>query len=291
MERRLGRGLGSLLGQAGQAGQAEAQHAPNQLPIDQLRPNPYQPRSVFDPEALSELGDSIRAHGILQPIVVRAAVEGYEIISGERRWRAARQIGLLTVPVVVRDRVPDDQMLELALIENVQRQDLDAIERARGYRQMIAELEITQEEVAQKVGLKRATVANHLRLLELPASIQEAVGRGLISMGHARAMLGHPDPKRLLPLVERVTREGLSVRQVEQLIRAAGSSKSTPRTQGPESPKPAWVGELESRLRESLGRKVTLRNGAQYRGQVVIDYYDRDDLERLCNLLAPQAQL
>jgi len=288
MERRLGRGLGALLGQTGEA---EPHHPPNQLPIDQLRPNPYQPRSVFDAEALSELGDSIRAHGILQPILVRAVAEGYEIISGERRWRAARSVGLLTVPVVVRDRVPDDQMLELALIENVQRQDLDAIERARGYRQMIAELHITQEDVAAKVGLKRATVANHLRLLDLPAPVQEALGRGLISMGHARAMLGHPEPKHLLPLVDRVAREGLSVRQVEQLVRTMGNPKKDRSTQAQEQPKPAWVGELESKLRESLGRKVTLRNGAEYRGQLVIDYYDRDDLERLLNQLAPQPQL
>lgn len=288
MERRLGRGLGSLLGQLSSA---EGHQTPNKLPIEELRPNPHQPRRVFEPEALAELRDSIRNHGILQPIVVRATPAGYEIISGERRWRAAQQAGLLTVPVVVREGVPDDQMLELALIENVQRQDLDAIERARGYRQMIEDLGITQEDVAAKVGLKRATVANHLRLLDLPAPIQEAVGHGLISMGHARAMLGHPDPKRLAALSERIVREGLSVRQVEQLIRDASQPSQKRSARATPGAKAAWVGELESRMRDTLGRKVTLKNTPGYRGQVVIEYYDRDDLERLCAILAPQAQL
>lgn len=216
---------------------------------------------------------------------------GYEIISGERRWRAAKLVGLLTVPVVVRDRVLDEQMLELALIENVQRQDLDAIERARGYQQMIAELHITQEDVASKVGLKRATVANHLRLLDLPSKIQDALGCGLITMGHARAMLGHPDPKQLPALVERVAREGLSVRQVERFIQDASRPVQSASKQLGKSTKTAWVGELESRMRETLGRKVTLKNGSGYRGQVVLEYYDRDDLERLCGILAPQSKL
>jgi ParB family chromosome partitioning protein len=288
MERRLGRGLGALLGDSATA---EARPAPAHLTPEQLRPNPYQPRRVFDPEALSELAESIRVHGILQPIVVRAMSDGYEIISGERRWRAAKQIGLLTVPVVVRDRVPDEQMLELALIENVQRQDLDAIERARGYRQMMTALSITQEEVARKVGLKRATVANHIRLLELPDLVQQSVARGLVSMGHARALLGHPDPKQLTPLVERIAREGLSVRHVESLVRDAGKVlRSKERHPAPPARKP-WVNELESQLRERLGSKVTLKNGPGYRGQIVIDYYDRADLERLCAVLAPREKI
>jgi ParB family chromosome partitioning protein len=246
---------------------------------------------VFEPEALSELAESIRNHGILQPIVVRASAQGYEIISGERRWRAAKLVGLLTVPVVVRDQVPDDQMLELALIENVQRQELDAIERARGYRQMMVELHITQEDVAQKVGLKRATVANHLRLLDLPPQVQEAVGKGLITMGHARALLGHPDPKLLRGLVERVAREGLSVRQVESLVRQASQRGTSATSPLKAEPPPSWLKELESRLRESLGRKVSLKNGSGYRGQIVLEYYDRGDLDRLCDQLSPPDRL
>jgi len=287
MERRLGRGLGSLLGTS--SGIETTRQSPTHLAIDDLQPNPYQPRRVFDAETLAELSDSIRTHGILQPIVVRAVARGYEIISGERRWRAARLAGLLTVPVVVRDQVPDTQMLELALIENVQRQELDAIERAHGYRQMMTELRITQEEVAAKVGLKRATVSNHLRLLELPPKIQEALGRGLVTMGHARAMLAHPNPTALDALVERVVREGLSVRQVETLVRNAGA------TTKPGEPlktlRASWIDALEARLRESLGRRVSVKNGEAYRGQIVIEYYDRDDLDELCQRLAPQDEL
>jgi ParB family transcriptional regulator, chromosome partitioning protein len=286
MERRLGRGLGSLLGSTG----IETPPSPTQLPIEELRPNPHQPRRVFDAESLSELAESIRSHGILQPIVVRAVPGAYEIISGERRWRAARLAGMLTVPVVVRDHVPDEQMLELALIENVQRQELDAIERAEGYRQMMQQLHITQEEVAQKVGLKRATVANHIRLLELPEKIRNAVGRGLLSMGHARALLAHPVPAQLPTLLERIVRDGLSVRQIETLVRtagreavAAGAKKEVRRV--------SWLDEIESRLRESLGRRASVKNAKGYRGQIVLEYYDRDDLERLCNVLAPQEKL
>jgi ParB family chromosome partitioning protein len=287
MERRLGRGLGSLLGTS--SGIETTRHSPTHLAIDDLQPNPYQPRRVFDAEALAELADSIRTHGILQPIVVRATARGYEIISGERRWRAARLAGLLTVPVVVRDQVPDAQMLELALIENVQRQELDAIERAHGYRQMMTELRITQEEVAAKVGLKRATVSNHLRLLELPPKIQEALGRGLLTMGHARAMLGHPNPTALNALVERVVREGLSVRQVETLVRNAGAAAKSGEPLNTQ--RASWIDALEARLRESLGRRVSVKNGEAYRGQIIIEYYDRDDLDELCQRLAPQEEL
>ena len=194
------------------------------------------------------------------------------------------------MPVVVRDQVPDAQMLELALIENVQRQELDAIERAHGYRQMMTELRITQEEVAAKVGLKRATVTNHLRLLELPPKIQEALGRGLLTMGHARAMLGHPNPATLNALVERIVREGLSVRQVETHVRNAART-AKPAEQAKKPDRLSWVDALEARLRESLGRRVSVKNGAGYRGQIVIDYYDRDDLDRLCDRLAPQEDL
>jgi len=287
MERRLGRGLGSLLGTS--SGIETTRQSPTHLAIDDLQPNPYQPRRVFDADSLAELSDSIRTHGILQPIVVRAVARGYEIISGERRWRAARLAGLLTVPVVVRDQVPDTQMLELALIENVQRQELDAIERAHGYRQMMTELRITQEEVAAKVGLKRATVSNHLRLLELPPKIQEALGRGLVTMGHARAMLAHPNPTALDALVERVVREGLSVRQVETLVRNAGAT--TKPGELLKTQRASWIDALEARLRESLGRRVSVKNGEAYRGQIVIEYYDRDDLDELCQRLAPQEEL
>jgi ParB family chromosome partitioning protein len=289
MERRLGRGLNALLGQTTAV---EEQTTPTELPIGALRANPYQPRATFEPQSLAELGESIREHGILQPIVVRRAPTGYEIISGERRWRAAQAIGLLTVPVVVRGAVADEQMLELALIENVQRQDLDAMERARGFEQMVKQLGLTQDEVARKVGLQRATVANHLRLLELPVQVQEAVARGVISMGHARALLAHPEPTALPSMLKRIAHEDLSVRQVEQIVRAAVErSGERPRAKPKTDSRPPWVGELESTLRESLGTRVVVKNEPGYRGEIVIEYYDRGELERLCRHLAPPRSL
>src|SRR5205814_6451710 len=216
-----GRGIGSLLGQS------IADEAPKgSLPLDQLRPNPHQPRKTFDAAALEELAESVRGHGVLQPIVVRPAGVAYEIVSGERRWRAAKAAGHAAVPVSVRADITDDQMLELALVENVQRQDLDAMERAQAFRQMMEALNITQEQVAEKVGLKRSTVANQLRLLDLPSQAQEAIRRGLLSMGHARALLGLSDPQKVLSFVERIARDDLSVRQVEKLVRESGKYPS-----------------------------------------------------------------
>jgi len=288
MEKRLGRGLGSLLGQPAVV---EAETRPFELRVDEIRPNRYQPRSVFDPEALAELTSSIRQHGVLQPIAVRPTATGYELISGERRWRAAQAAGLRVIPVVVRKDVGDAQMLELALVENVQRQDLDAIERARGYQQMIEQLGITQDEVARKVGLKRATVTNHLRLLDLPAEIQEAVSRGLLSMGHARAMIGITGAGAPQALLERIVRDDLSVRQVEELVRQAVRPASPAASATVPSVPPAWIKSIEERLRNALGTKIALRNGSGYRGQVVIEYFGREDLDRLVDVLAPEAKL
>ena len=289
MERRLGRGLGALLGNPTTA---EVEAGTCHLPVERISPNPRQPRATFDQASLQELADSIRVHGILQPVVVRRSGESYELISGERRLRAAGQAGLKEVPAIVREGVSDEQMLELALVENVQRQDLDAIERARGFKALMDTLGITQEEVARKVGLQRATVANHLRLLDLPEEAQSALGRGLISMGHARAMLGIHRREGLGPLLGRIVREDLSVRQVEELARDSKATRPPARSPGQTLvPHQHWVTELQARLRETLGTKVILRNGPGYRGQIVIEYFNRSDLERLCQALAPQEQL
>jgi len=288
-ERRLGRGLGSLLGtESPEASIGDVR----EVPLDLIRANPHQPRRVFDPSAMDELAESIRQHGVLQAIVVRPQGDGYELVAGERRTRAARAAGLTVIPATVRADVTDAQMLELAMVENVQRQDLDPIERARGYRQMAEQLGLTQEQVADRVGLKRASVANHVRLLDLPEAAQAAVQSGLVSMGHARALLGLTRPERILDLVERIAREGLSVRDVEGMVRA----ESRPR--GPSSSavltpagSPPWIRELEQRMEEHLGTKVTLRNQPGFRGQVVIDYFNRSDLDRICQILAPKTLL
>jgi ParB family chromosome partitioning protein len=274
VERRLGRGLGSLIGPTDDS---STQESPGELDLRLIRPNPKQPRRTFDEAALSELALSLKEHGVLQPIVVRQAATGYELISGERRWRAAKLAGLSRIPATIRKNVTDAEMLELALVENVQRQDLDPIERARGFRAIV-----------DKVGLQRASVANHLRLLDLPLPVQEAVSRGLLSFGHARAILGIEHALGRIAAMERAVREGLSVRQIEELARKSAGSAST--KQGPSGtlkPHPAWIGEVEARLREELGTKVAIRNGRGYRGQIVIEYFDRAGLDRLCAKLAP----
>lgn len=299
MEPRLGRGLGSLLSQT-PTGSGDS--AGQKLPLDQIRPNPYQPRERFDPQGLEELESSIRQHGVIQPIAVRRSEKGYQIISGERRWRAAQGAGLSAIPAVIREDVDDEQMLELAMVENLQRRDLDPIERARGYQQMQERLSLTQEAVAQRVGLRRSTVANHLRLLELPDPIQEALVHGLISMGHARALLGLNDPTEQLGLAESIARDGLSVRDVELRVRestrgersasgaAAGKdSKAKSPTSKPGSE--PWVKTLQDRLQASLGTAVELHHQGDYKGRIEIRFFDQEDLERLLQQLAPKSEL
>ena len=289
MERRLGRGLGALLSD----GSDLDERTSRELPLDRIRPNPQQPRRRFDTEAIEELAESIRTHGILQPVVVRQVDRGYELISGERRWRAARRAGLSGIPAVIREGVGDAEMLELALVENVQREDLDPLERAQGYRSMMSTLGITQEEVASKVGLKRASVANHLRLLELPDEAQDALRRGLIDMGHARALLGLRRRGAILKLLGVVVRRELSVREVErrvreELARAEGGAGARA---GARRRPPAWVGEVEGRMRESLGAKVSIQNKPGYKGRVVIEYFNRKELDRICERLAPKKRV
>ncbi|MDZ4774028.1 MAG: ParB/RepB/Spo0J family partition protein [Planctomycetota bacterium] len=289
MERRLGRGLGSLLGTSTPI---ESRNASEVISLASLRPNPHQPRKHFDPSALSELTESIRRHGILQPIVVRPSSDGYEIVSGERRFRASQAAGLTTIPATVRRDVTDDQMLELALVENLQRQDLDAMERAAGYAQMMSALSLTQEQVAERVGLKRSTVANHLRLLDLQPAAQDAVRKGLISMGHARALLAVPDKKHQLQLVDRIARDDLSVRQVELLARGMAPNRNDPGAiLPPYIPNPPWMVELEGRIRDHLGTKVQIRNNPGVKGEIVVQYFNASDLDRLAKLLAPREEI
>lgn len=263
------------------------------MQVDRIRPNPYQPRKNFDEAGLAELVESIQRHGLLQPVVLRSLGDGYELVSGERRVRAFRQLGRPSIPAIVRPSVSDAEMLELALVENLQRRDLDPIERALGYQRMMRELGLTQDQVAEKVGLQRPTVANHLRLLELPDLVQQALAKGMIQMGHARALLGSKDAGRTQKLLEKTVRDDLSVRQVEALVREQPTEPSDGgdvpvRTIVPPAP---WVRELEARMREHLGTKVELKNGPGYRGQIVIQYFQREDLERLADILAPRQRL
>jgi len=285
MERRLGRGLGSLISKPAR------DEGVQELELRLIRPNPHQPRTTFDPASLEELRNSIREHGVLQPIVVRRRDEGFEIVAGERRWRASRLAGRETIPAVVRDDVTDQQMLELALVENVQRADLDPIEKAKGFRALQAQLGLSQDQIAERVGLQRATVSNHVRLLELPAQIQEAVSRGLISMGHARALLSLRGAPAQLRLLERIAREDLSVRAVEGLVRAPEAAAPAAVAEPEPAPAPPWTRELQRRLERSLGTRVRITSDESCRGQIAIDFYQRADLERLLQRLAPADEL
>lgn len=286
MERRLGRGLSSLLGEQ------ETPHEPTELDLEAIHPNPFQPRKTMDASGLEELRDSILQHGVLQPVVVRRLEDGrYQLIAGERRWRASRLAGLRRIPAMVKTQVTDAEMLELALVENVQRRDLDPLERAHGYKTMMEQLALTQDAVAAKVGLKRSTVANHLRLLDLPPKAQEALAKGLISMGHARALLSLAEEGRLNAILEQTVRGDLSVREVERLVREANVPPPTRQSHSdklPAPPVPAWLRELESRIRARFASKVTIQNGEGYRGKIVIDYFNRTDLDRICEILAPK---
>ncbi|HED66903.1 MAG TPA: ParB/RepB/Spo0J family partition protein [Planctomycetes bacterium] len=295
MDKRLGRGLGSLLSQAPRERRGE-------IELDRIRANPFQPRTTFDEAGLEELRTSIEAHGVLQAIVVRpvpGARDGsYELVSGERRCRASRLAGKTTIPAVIRTDIGDEQMLELALVENLQRRDLDPMERARGFRNMMDSLNLTQEQVAERVGLKRSTVANHLRLLDLPGVVQEAVQGGLLSMGHARALLGVQDRERQAQIMEATVREGLSVREVERRVRAHTQPTTedavTEREVVPQAPpaqEPAWVGALEERLRRALGTRVKIQNGEGIRGRILIEYFDQASLESILDRIAPKPTL
>ena len=265
-----------------------ATNGTSEIPLDDLRPNPHQPRETFDEAGLEELVESLKAHGVIQPITVRPTADGYEIVAGERRFRAAERAGLPSVPAVIRE-VSDEKMLELALVENLQRRDLDPIERALGFRNLQTSLRLTQEDVAARVGLKRATVANHLRLLELPEQVQLAVRKGLVTMGHARALLGLPSADARLTMLELAIRKELSVRELEQLVRAAAEPKTESKDPS-ERPAP-WIQDAERRMREHLGTRVRLKNSSGYRGKITIEYSNKEALERLLTQLSPASTI
>jgi ParB family chromosome partitioning protein len=285
--KRLGKGLGALLGESAvEAARAEAapgERAVLQLPVARIRPNRYQPRETFDEEAIADLAASIAQKGVLQPLIVTPLGEGrYELVSGERRLRAAQRVGLATVPVLVR-KVDDRELLEIALIENLQREDLDAIEEASGYRQLIDEFGLTQAELATQLGKSRPAIANALRLLELPDVVQRMVKGGALTAGHARALLGLVDQQRILEAAERIAQQGLTVRQAERLVQRAGSKARKPAA--PSAAAELERERIEEELQRALGTKVALHAGAKGKGRIEIAFYSFDDLDRLVELL------
>lgn len=286
-ERGLGKGLGALLGDAA----LQTQEAGSlSLPISQVEPGLKQPRKRFDDEALADLADSIRQHGVIQPLTVRRLSSGYyQIIAGERRWRAAKLAGLSEVPAVIIE-ADDRKVMELGLIENLQREDLNPMEEAGGYRVLMEEYGLTQEEVAQQVGKSRPAVANALRLLSLPPSLHPLLEDGQLSAGHARAILSVQSPQLQEKLADKVVAEGLSVRQTEALAKrlAAGEATPPPRPEGPDLS--IYLKESERTLGARFGRKVSIVSGKR-KGRIELEYYGPDDLTALLDLLekAPSA--
>ena len=275
----LGRGLNALLGDPVLQDQGEGSVS---LPISQVEPGLNQPRKRFDPEALAELADSIREHGIIQPLTVRRLSSGYyQIIAGERRWRAAKQAGLDEVPAVIIE-ADDRKVMELGLIENLQREDLNPAEEARGYQVLMTEYGMTQEQVAQRMGKSRPAVTNALRLLNLPEDLMALVEEGKLSAGHARALLGAPTPALQRQAAKAVLDKGLSVRQTEALVKALQKEKK-PRVRS-EDMLAIYLADLEKNLGSQLGRKVHIQHRGK-KGKLELEYYSEDDLETLLRLL------
>lgn len=292
--RRLGRGLESLLGPVNRE-QAVAEGTLRDLPVAQVRPNPFQPRTHFDEAALAELVASIEASGLLQPVVVRSRNGAYELIAGERRWRAVQKLGWPTVPAVVKD-ADDQTLLTLALIENLQRHDLSPIDEAQGYQRLIAQFKLPQADVARMVGRNRSTVANLLRLLKLPEPVRAMLHDGRLSEGHARALLGLESAEAIVALAEEAVREGMSVRQVEARVRGDDTPAPAGTAAGTKPAKEkartlqvaADVRRVEDALRKRLGTDVRVTQKRKGRGIVAVSYYSNDDLARLLELILGQ---
>ncbi len=285
----LGKGLGSLIPTTERLQDSDA--ILRELPVSEIVANTYQPRSHFDEEALVSLSASIRAVGVLQPILVRELGEdSYELIAGERRWRAAKRAGLQTIPAIVRT-AEDEGSLEQALVENLHREDLGALEEAAAYQQLVEEFKLTQDQVATRVGKSRSSIANTMRLLQLPTSIQRLLGEGQLSAGHARALLGTPDRAFQEKLAKAIVSEKLTVREVEDRVREHGGTpepEETKGTTGGTKPLPvvraAPLLELEEMLSEHLDTRVAVSMG-QRKGRIVIDFSTLEDLERVYRVI------
>ncbi|HLI86667.1 MAG TPA: ParB/RepB/Spo0J family partition protein [Bryobacteraceae bacterium] len=283
----LGRGLGALLPTRPPAhpmnGEAEE---PQTIPVDLIDPNPLQPRRIFHSERLEELAQSIRANGIIQPLVVRKAAERYELVAGERRWRASKLAGITHVPVVIR-HIPDDRLLEITLVENIQREDLNPIETAIAFDRMMKELNLNAEEIGERTGKDRTTIVNSVRLLQLPSDIQQLVAERRLSAGHARCLLSLPAPDLQREVAERAVAQGWSVRQIERTTQRMLEGR-----------KPKHVDEVDSdpnvkaaiqELERVLGTKVRIVEKAKQKGRIEIEYYSTDDLDRIYNTIVGQS--
>lgn len=280
MAKGLGKGISALFANI----EVEEGESVQEIELKEIKPNPYQPRKVFTPEAIDELKESIIQHGVLQPIIIRKNIKGYEIVVGERRFRAAKAAKMKTIPAVVRE-LNEQQMMELAILENLQREDLNPIEEATAYQSLMERLKLTQEELAKRLGKSRPHIANHVRLLTLPEYVQNYVTEGKLSMGHARTLLGLKGKGKLKPLVDRTITEGLNVRQLEKLIHQM--NENVPReTKRPEK-KDVFIKDRENFLKERFGTNVTIKQ-TKKKGKIEIEFINQDDLQRILELLELQ---
>lgn len=288
----LGRGLEALIPQSQQAAGSD-QPPPTEtttastgamvLALEDIATNPHQPRSTLDKEKLQELSESIKADGVLQPVVVRRRGDGYELIMGERRFQAARLAGVQQIPVVVKDDVRDVDSLRLALVENIQRENLNAIEVGRAYRQLVAEFGLSQGDVARLVGRDRSSVANAIRLLNLPEEVQEMVANDQISGGHARALLAMPSQKEQLSMARKIVETGMSVRELETAVGLTRPNKKKRTREQKE--KPAYLADLENSFGSHLGTRVSISEKRSGKGRITVEFYSHEEFERLASLM------
>ncbi|PEI90470.1 chromosome partitioning protein ParB [Bacillus pseudomycoides] len=255
-----------------------------EIALTELRPNPYQPRKNFQKEAIQELAASIKEHGILQPLIVRKSIKGYEIVAGERRYRAAKEACLEKVPTVVRE-LNEQQMMEFALLENLQREDLNPMEEALAYQMLMDELNVTQEQLAKRLGKSRPYIANYVRLLTIPSFVQEMIANGSLSMAHGRTLLTIKDEEQLKSLLKRIEKEGLNVRQLEQIVqqihqRVSRETKTVKRERN------IFFEERETLLREKFGTGVKIKETKKEKGKIEIEFFDKEDLNRILELLS-----
>ncbi|MBD7939586.1 ParB/RepB/Spo0J family partition protein [Cytobacillus sp. Sa5YUA1] len=282
MAKGLGKGLNAFFTNVDK----ESEETIVEIKLKEIRPNPYQPRKIFTKESIEELKQSILTHGILQPIIVRKSIKGYEIVVGERRYRAAREANMATMPVIIRD-LSEQQMMELAILENLQREDLTPIEEGAAYQLLIEKLNITQEELAKRLGKSRPHIANHIRLLSLPAKVQEMIADGELTMGHGRTLLGLKKKSLMDTVVEKVLKDSLNVRQLEQWI--GQLNEKVPRETKKKVNKDVFIQSHESSLRERFGTNVHIKKGKK-KGKIEIEFFSNDDLERILDLLDQQKE-
>ncbi|MFS7004450.1 ParB/RepB/Spo0J family partition protein [Carnobacterium maltaromaticum] len=284
----LGRGIDALFGDYSELDEIDVTNEMvKELPLEEIRPNPYQPRKTFDEEALNELADSIRQSGVFQPIIVReSTIKGYEIIAGERRFRASKLAGKATVPAIIR-AFDEERMMEVAVLENLQREDLTSLEEAEAYDMLMKKLKLTQEEVAKRLGKSRPYIANYLRLLGLPESVKKMLQSDEISMGQARTLLGLKDKRMIIKIANKVVRDNLTVRQLEQLVNQLNQPKEVEQKSNKAEKKPYYIRESEDRLMDKFGTAVQISDKGN-KGKIEIEYLSTDDLTRILDILEIQ---